>query len=178
MPRFVFAAPKPRLGWDANQGIVERLGPQMVPLRGRGYDRADIRIHRDRPAGPRLLAVPAAGVDDPGRRRAAAARQRAGALDGRGGRRQRDAIAARIKALGSPAVSELVPLPIRRGGVAAKFGLDLKPLLAKIAGANQPGAYLVGLRPVDGADRRWLRVQVTDLTLSDGRGSRTASASP
>src|SRR5262249_43394802 len=79
---------------------------------------------------------------------------------------QRDAIAARIKALGSPAVSELVALPIRRGGVAAKFGLDLKPLLAKIAGAGQPGAYLVGMRTVDGDSRRWLRVQVTDLTLS------------
>ena len=60
----------------------------------------------------------------------------------------------------------MVTLPIRRGGTAAKFGLDFKPLFAKIAGANQPGAYLIGMRTVDGESRRWLRVQVTDLTLS------------
>ena len=40
----------------------------------------------------------------------------------------------RIRSLGSPAVSELVSLPITRGGAEAKFGLDMKPLLAKIAG--------------------------------------------
>ena len=63
-------------------------------------------------------------------------------------------------------MSELVTLPTQRGGVEAKFGLDLRPLLTKIAGAEQAGTYLVGLRPVDDRKRRWLRVQVTDLTLS------------
>ena len=57
-------------------------------------------------------------------------------------------------------------LPIQRGGVDAKFGLDLAPLLARIAGAGEPGTYLVGLRPVDGAERHWLRLQVTDLSLT------------
>jgi len=38
-------------------------------------------------------------------------------------------------------------------------GLDLKPLFQKIAGADQPGAYLVGLRTLDGNKRRWVRVQ-------------------
>ena len=80
--------------------------------------------------------------------------------------RRKNAIAARIKALGSPAVSELVPLPVQRGGAPTKFGLDLKPLLAKIAGPDQPGTYLVGMRTVDGTKREWMRVQVTDLTLS------------
>ncbi len=79
---------------------------------------------------------------------------------------QEAAIAERIKALGSPAVSELMSLPIQRGGVEAKFGLDLKPYFAKIAGADQPGTYLIGLRPADGGKRQWLRAQVTDLTLS------------
>ena len=36
-------------------------------------------------------------------------------------------------------------------GADAKFGLDLEPLLARIAGPRQPGTYLVGLRPLDGA---------------------------
>ena len=163
--RFVFAAPKPRLKWDANQGIVERLGPQLVPLRGGGYDKVDVRIHAIDALSRDFWPFPAAGVetkDDvapplPGNEPAAWT----DAQDAKA-----DAIAARIKALGSPAVSELVSLPIQRGGVGAKFGLDLKPMFAKIAGAGQPGAYLVGMRTVDGGTRRWLRVQVTDLTLS------------
>ena len=39
-------------------------------------------------------------------------------------------------------------------------------MLSRIAGAGQPGTYLVGLRPVDGPNRVWLRVQVTDLSLT------------
>lgn len=31
---------------------------------------------------------------------------------------------------------------------------------------SQPGAYLVGLRTLDGNKRRWVRVQVSDLTLT------------
>ena len=62
-------------------------------------------------------------------------------------------MAARIKALGSPAVSALLDLPIQRGGVDAKFGLDLQPLLARIAGPKQPGTYLVGLRAVTAPTR-------------------------
>lgn len=163
--RFVFAAPKPRLKWDANQGIVERLGPQLVPLRGGGYDKVDVRIHAIDPLSRDFWPFPSAGVetrDDvapplPGNEPVTWT----GAEDAKA-----DAIAARIKALGSPAVSELMSLPIQRGGSAAKFGLDFKPLFSKIAGADQPGAYLIGMRTVDGGSRRWLRVQVTDLTLS------------
>jgi uncharacterized protein YfaS (alpha-2-macroglobulin family) len=163
--RFAFAADKPSLGWDAHNGIVERLGPQLVPMRGGGYDKVDVRIHAIDALSRDFWPFPAAGVmtdDDespplPGNEPAkwsAAAEPEA------------DAIAARLKALGSPAVSELVALPIHRGGTAAKFGVDLKPLFAKIAGADQPGAYLIGMRPVDGGKRDWLRVQVTDLTLA------------
>ena len=163
--RFAFAAPKPRLKWDANQGIVERLGPQLVPLRGGGYDKVDVRIHAIDALSRDFWPFPSGGVetqDDaapplPGNEPA----PWSATEDAKG-----DAIAERIKALGSPAVSELVTLPIQRNGAAAKFGLDLKPLLTKIAGAGQPGAYLIGMRTVDGAKRRWLRVQVTDLTLS------------
>src|SRR5207249_3297133 len=34
------------LGWRAAQGLVERFGPQMVPLDGRGKERLDLRLHR------------------------------------------------------------------------------------------------------------------------------------
>jgi uncharacterized protein YfaS (alpha-2-macroglobulin family) len=163
--RFAFAADKPSLQWDVRQGIVERFGPQFVPLRGRGYDKADVRIHAIDPLARDFWPFPSNGVDttdgespplpgnEPGRWT-----QTSDVED--------KAIIARIKALGSPAVSELVPLPIQRGGMEAKFGLDLGPHFARIVGAGQPGIYLVGLRPTDGVKRQWLRVQVTDLSLS------------
>lgn len=162
--RIAFIPARPALRWDAAQGIVERLGPQMLPLRGQGYARADLRIHPIDPlsrdfwpflqnattrdeAGPPLPGNEPAAWDDASPITTAA-------------------MQARLAALGSPAVSELIDLPIGPGGVDAKFGIDVAPLLARIAGAGQPGAYLLGLRPVDGAARSWLRVQVTDLTLT------------
>ncbi|MFZ4531086.1 MAG: MG2 domain-containing protein [Alsobacter sp.] len=163
--RFAFAPDKPSLRWDASQGIVERLGPQMVPLRGRGYAKADIRIHAIDPLSRDFQAFPADGLtteDD-----------EAPVLPGNEPKRWTgkdeiagDAMAARVKAMGSPAVSELLELPLQRGGADAKFGLDLKSLLARIAGAGQAGTYLVGLRAVDESQRRWVRLQVTDLSLT------------
>jgi uncharacterized protein YfaS (alpha-2-macroglobulin family) len=163
--KFSFAPETPSLKWDANQGIAERFGPQLVPLRGGGYERADVRIHAIDPLSRDFWPFPRAGVetsDDESPPLPGNEPPRWSATDDAAAKD----IAARIKALGSPAVSELMPLPIRRGGAKAKFGIDLKPLFAKIAGVDQPGTYVVGLRPVDGAKRRWLRVQVTDLTLS------------
>src|SRR6185312_15081649 len=58
-------------------------------------------------------------------------------------------LSAQIKALGSPSISDLIDLPLRKGGAAAKFGVDLKPYFARIGGADQPGTYLVGLRRLD-----------------------------
>jgi uncharacterized protein YfaS (alpha-2-macroglobulin family) len=163
--RFSFAPGQPALAWDAAQGITERFGPQMVPLRGQGYDRADIRIHAIDPLSRDFWPFP---------------RQPLQTQDGRApplpgkepdawtdpGPISADAMAARVQALGTPAVSALVDLPIRRGGVNAKFGLDLQPHLSRISGEGQPGTYLVGLRTTDGEARRWMRVQVTDLVLT------------
>ena len=163
--RFSFASEVPALAWDVPQGIVERLGPQMVPLRGRGYDHADIRVYEIDPLSRDFWPFPRAGLttnDDtapplPGN-------EPAHYTDSQpiGG----DAMAARIGALGSPAASELMTLPIHRGGEDARFGLDLAPVLARVAGGPAPGTYLVGLRAVDGRTRQWARLQVTDLSLS------------
>ena len=163
--QIAFAADKPALVWDSNDGIVERLGPQIVPMRGNGYDKVDLRIHRIDPVARDFWPFPSDGLETdeadapplPGNE----PKKWTDATDADG-----DAMKARLKALGSPAVSELVTLPIPRGGVAAKFGLDLKPWFTRIAGEGQPGTYLVGMRTVDGATRDWMRVQVTDLTLS------------
>ncbi|MGE3536123.1 MAG: alpha-2-macroglobulin family protein [Candidatus Tectimicrobiota bacterium] len=163
--RFAFAAEKPVLRWDVRQGIVERFGPQFVPLRGRGYDRADVRIHAIDPLARDFWPFPPAGIDS--------LDSESPPLPGHEPTPwtlptdlEDQAMLARIKALGSPAVSELMTLPMQRGGSEAKFGLDLKAAFARISGGEQPGSYLIGLRPTDGAKRQWLRVQVTDLSLS------------
>lgn len=164
--RLAFAPEPHSLRWDAGQGIVERLGPQMVPLLGRGFSRADLRIHAIDPASRDFWPFPAEPVmvdDDqepplPG-------------TEPQPHREGRDIaveeIAKRLKALGSPAFSDVVSLPLTKGGALAKFGLDLKPHLARIAGQDRPGTYLIGLRPLDSTSQRaWIRVQVTDLALT------------
>ena len=163
--RFAFTRDAPTLQWDAGYGVAERLGPQMLPLRGRGYQRADIRIHAIDPLARDFWPFPSQGVETND--------EEAPPLPGNEPRNwsepgniEAEAIKERIKLLGSPAVSRLVELPIRRNGGDARFGLDLKEDFARIAGRDQPGAYLVGLRAVDEDKRRWLRVQVTDLSLS------------
>jgi hypothetical protein len=163
--RFAFMRDPPALQWDRGFGLVERYGPQLLPLRGRGYERADIRIHAIDPLSRDFWPFPSSGVDteDSG----------APALSGNEPKHwsdnadiEADAIKERIKALGSPAVSRLAELPLRRGGADAKFGLDLSADFARIAGKEQPGSYLVGLRAPDQGARHWLRVTITDLSLS------------
>ncbi len=163
--RFSFAAGTPQIGWDATEGIAERLGPQMVPVRGHGYDKADLRIHDIDPLARDFWPFPRDGLTT--------ADDRPPPLPGHeparytaSGPITSDDMAARIADLGSPAVSTLLTLPIHRGGVDARFGIDLQPLLSGIAGPHQPGTYLVGLRATDGSRRQWLRLQVTDLALS------------
>ncbi len=162
---FAFAAPPPGLRWDAAQGIAERYGPQMVPLRGQGYAKADLRIHPVDPLSRDFWPYPATGLVTsdatppplPGRE--PAPWDQPGAISP-------DDMALRLGAMGSPSVSTLADLPATPGGLEQKFGLDLAPFLAGIAGAHQPGTYLLGLRPVDARQRHWMRVQVTDLSLT------------
>ncbi len=163
--RFAFTRDAPALQWDAGHGVVERLGPQLLPLRGRGYERADIRIHAIDPLARDFWPFPAHGVET----RDADAPPLPGNEPKRwsdSGNIEAEAIRERIRLLGSPGVSRLVDLPIKRDGIDARFGVDLREDFARIAGRGQPGTYLVGLRAVDDDKRKWLRVQVTDLSLS------------
>src|SRR5439155_19070349 len=74
---------------------------------------------------------------------------------------------AQISALGSPAVSTIVSLPLRRNGPSARFGLDVASELARASGGARTGAYIVGIRRLGAtSDRAWMRVQVTDISLS------------
>ncbi len=163
--RFAFSRDTPALQWDAGDGLVERFGPQIMPLRGRGYEHADLRIHPIDALSRDFWPFPSQGV--------VTLDAEAPPLPGNTPEKWSEpgdiaahAIKERIKALGSPAVSRLAQLPLRRAGADARFGLDLAEDFARIKGREQPGAYLVGLRAPGEATRRWLRVIVTDLTLS------------
>lgn len=154
------------LDWQVGQGVLERLGSQMLPLTGRGFTRLDLRIH---PIDPLDLSFwPFSGspvsVEEEARPQA----------PGEAPEKYTDInrpvshydLQTRIKALGAASVSEIVDLPLKSGN-AAKFGLDLRPYLKRIAGRNKPGTYLVGMRKLDQSTARtWVRVQVTDLSLS------------
>ncbi|GAB2176503.1 alpha-2-macroglobulin [Dongia sp. agr-C8] len=162
-----FAERKSFLDWLSSNGIVERYGPQMLPLKGRGFEQVDIRIHKidplnrtfwpfpNEPVTVDESAIPPAPGEEPQPYTQAERFISASELS------------AQIKALGSPSISDLIDLPLRKGGAAAKFGIDLKPYFARVGGADQPGSYLVGIRRIDqSSERAWVRVQLTDLSLS------------
>jgi hypothetical protein len=155
------------LQWNASQGVVERHGAQAVPVRGRGDERLDLRVHAIDPLDraywpfPRAAVVVDESARPPGPGEGPAPDRTADAMPSR-------ELSERLATLPAPPVSTLVTLPLRKDGGAATFGLDLSPHLARIRGKGSAGAYLVGIRRLDGADssRAWMRVQVTDLTLS------------
>ena len=164
---WLYWPPEPNaLGLVAGNGVVERYGPQMIPLSGRGYTEADVRIHAIDPLDRSFWPFPPAPVltndDDqpPAPGEQAAAYTDAAPIDSTG-------LQAQLARMGSPEISQLAALPLTKLGPSASFGLDLADDFAKISGRHNPGTYLVGVRALDvpGA-RDWMRVQVTDLSLT------------
>jgi len=164
--KFFFSPERPILAWEESQGIVERLGPQMVPIRARGVEKLDLRIHPIDPLSRDFWPFPdvAMTVDEDQEPPLAGLEPK-----------PTDQVtpitpkllAERLKALGTPSISEIITLPGKRGGGLARLGVDLQPYLSRIAGPGRPGAYLVGIRRTDGpAQRSWMRIQVTDLSIS------------
>ena len=154
------------LRWQKGDGIAERFGPQMVPAKGRGVERVDLRIHAVDPLDRGLWPFPDNGVevDEAVQPPAPGEQPKPWHWSSDPGR---DDIAARIRAFGSPSVSELVTLPVTKPDATASFGVDLRAALARVAGAGKPGHYLIGLRRLDGKSvRQWMRLQITDLSLT------------
>jgi uncharacterized protein YfaS (alpha-2-macroglobulin family) len=165
---FLHFPPKPKyLKWQVGHGIVERFGPEQLPLEGRGFGRVDLRVYPVDPLDRSFWPFPdqAVNIDEQGPPPApgeepAAHTQIDSHIDSR-------ALARHLRTLGSPPVSAIVKLPLRASGSAAHFGFDLTPHFATISGPQQPGTYLVGIRRLDESTQRsWIRVQVTDLSLS------------
>ncbi len=155
------------LRWGASQGILERFGPRMAPVEGRGDERMDLRVYKIDPLNRSLWPFPETPVQvDESVRPPGPGEEPRPWTDPE---RTVDVahLTEQIRSLGSPPVSTLLQLPLRREGSSARFGLDLGPWVDKLAGPNAPGTYLVGLRRLDrSSSRAWIRVQVTDLSLS------------
>ena len=144
--------------WKQRQGILERLGPQQLPMEARGVDRLDVRLYK---IDPKSRSFWPFGNDqhslDENHRPAGPGEEPEDHL----------AVAEQIRQLGSPLISRILHLPGAETGSRRQFGLDLKPLFSEISGAGKPGSYLVGYRPIGRSSvRHYARVQVTDLSLS------------
>ena len=162
-----FAERKSFLDWLSSNGIVERYGPQMLPLKGRGFEQVDLRIHKIDPLNRSFWPFPNEPVMVDESATPPAPGEEPESFTDANRYISDSELSAQIKALGSPSISDLIDLPLKKGGAAAKFGLDLKPYFARVGGADKPGTYLVGLRRIDKSSQRaWVRVQVTDLSLS------------
>ena len=173
---FFFSFPRQAsyLQWAQSEGLLERFGPQMFPLTGRGDGAVDLRIYKivatDRsfwpfPKSPvhldESLRPPGPGEEPPP----------ADALEGYV---NQEGLGQRLKLLGPPQISRIVPVPLRPGGGATAFGLPLKEALAHIAGPDQPGTYLLGIRRLNETTARdYVRIQVTDLCLTTVEESRS-----
>ena len=154
------------LRWQVGQGWLERLGPQHLPVEGRGDQRLDLRIHSVDPLNRSFWPFPdaAPAVDED--QRPPGPGEVPAPFRERWRRQTPQELAKRLRTLGSPTVSTWLDVPLA-SGKAAGFGLDLGPVLEQGFGGDRPGSYLVGLRRLDGSsDRSWMRVQVTDLALT------------
>ena len=155
---FYYTHADPYLRWRQSRGILERYGAQKFPMEGRGEEQVDLRVYKldpldrnfwsfpDRPVRVNEESRPPGPGEEPAFTRN---------------------MPKHIQLLGSPLISRLVSLPMKDRMGNLRFGLDLKALLTKISGEDQPGTYLLGYRRIGSSTQRnYARIQVTDLSLS------------
>ncbi len=155
---FYYRHADPYLRWGQSRGILERYGAQKFPMEGRGEEQLDLRIYKLNPLDRNFWPFP----DKPVRVNEEAR------PPGPGEEPKFDTnMPKHIQLLGSPIVSRLIPLPMKDRAGNLRFGIELKTLLTKISGADQPGTYLLGYRKIGSSTHRdYARIQVTDLSLS------------
>ena len=162
-----FPRQSPYARWSAAHGVVERFGPQLVPVDGRGHERIDLRIHKIDPLDRSFWPFPDEPVDVDESSRPPGPGETPAPFTDASRPISRWQLERQLRTLGSPLVSTIQSLPLRQSGRGARFGLDLADHLADAVGRDRPGHYLIGLRRLDaGTTRSWMRVQVTDLCLT------------
>jgi uncharacterized protein YfaS (alpha-2-macroglobulin family) len=164
---FYFPRQPSFLRWTQSEGMLERYGPQMFPLSGRGDGAVDLRIYKVDPLDRSFWPFPKNAVTINESQRPPGPGEEP--EPGNSIRNYIDStrLSLMLKLQGSPPVSRVVPLPLRSQGGATVFGLPLKEALAHVSGADQPGTYLLGIRRLnEQTTRDYVRIQVTDLCLT------------
>ncbi|MCP4213552.1 MAG: hypothetical protein GY765_02795 [bacterium] len=146
------------LKWLSGHAILERYGPQVFAMEGRNLDQIDLRLYKVNPKNRNFWPFPDSPIAvDESKRPPGPGEEPEYAR----------ALRKHITLQGSPLVSKVVPLPLETGTGRIKFGLDLKPHMARISGPNQPGSYLAGFRIIGSStQRQYVRMQVTDICLT------------
>lgn len=155
---FFYRKSSPYIKWMESKAILERYGPQFLPMEGRNMEQVDLRVYKIDPLNRNFwpFSSEPIAIDEKIRPRGPGEEPKYATH-----------MKQQIKLLGSPLVSRIVPLPFKTGSGKVKFGLDLKKLLGKISGKNKPGTYLVGYRTIGSSTTRYYtRIQVTNLCLS------------
>jgi len=165
---FFYPSQPHSLALDHVQGLVERFGPQQIPMKGLGDAQVDVRIYKVDPLDLRywpFLPSAIGPIDEsqpppgPGEETTETANK-----------------AAHLRQLGSPLISRVMDVPLDQATGMNRFGLDLGPAFDDISGPDRAATYLVGIRRLDKlAGREYTRVQVTDLNLTswENRGGVT-----
>ncbi|HSS78075.1 MAG TPA: hypothetical protein VLV54_15200, partial [Thermoanaerobaculia bacterium] len=138
----VFPQRESYLRWGASQGIVERFGPRMAPVEGRGDERLDLRLYAIDPLDRSLWPFPDSPVTVDEAKRPPGPGEEPAPWKAPERNVPASELALHLQTLGSPPVSTLVTLPLRREGSSARFGLDLGTHLDKLAAPGAPGTYL------------------------------------
>lgn len=157
---FYLRQKQPFLRWRTGQGMVEFKGPKMMPIHVRSIRKADLRVYPLAAKSRLLWPFPKRPVQ--------LDETQTPPTTGQPTKGPQQAITKAIRTLPTPAFSGLIDLPLLPKGQGMYAGLDLgpylKPLLKQGKGSNQ---FLIGIRLLNGSKvRRYVRVQVTDLSLT------------
>jgi hypothetical protein len=172
---FYFGRQSPILQWQQHRGIVERFGPQMMPVQIRGVQQIDMRIHPIVAGDNRFWPYPDSNVviDED------APPPAAGSLPTSPSPSQVPRIPLieqYLRLLGTPIFSGIISLPRLPTSAEMPFGLDLSNYLRDLlpphrtlsgSSPNETNQYLLGVRQIgSSAHRSYAWIQVTDLALT------------
>jgi len=146
------------LACPTGDGIVERMGPQQLPLEGGGFSQVDLRVYKIDPLDANFWPFPRQGVVvDENVRPAGPGEEPEPASN----------LHEHIRQLQAPPISRVVPLPAELSAGTSRFGLPLESHLEERFGKDRAGTYLVGVRELnESSSRHYVRLQVTDLCLT------------
>ncbi|MBI4650608.1 hypothetical protein HY745_04845 [Candidatus Desantisbacteria bacterium] len=166
---FYFYFPKKEafLVWKECNVIIERYGPQQIPMTGRADTKIDLRIYKIDPLNLALWPFPDSPIIIDESTRPPIPGEEPISTESIKNFISSNDFNTHLKMLGSPLISNVIDLPKISSINKTDFGLDVKKFLGDISGSGKSGTYLIGYRRLNDENKRYyVRVQVTDLCLT------------